>query len=215
MSTETGTAERFAADVAKHEMTVLRDDGLYRHLRFVHVAVNEKTGKRERSSLYWFDLITWPGCLAVNGDMDSFLFSRTEDMFEFFRGHRVNPQYWAEKVRAGRESLQRYDEDLFRQLVTEHFVDAARNGGVPPGTGKAVREQILDSWDISHEHGAHTTVADFEYEGFRFCDTYEWDLRDWTYQFLWCCHAIVWGIRQYDEVCGSVRQQTETVELPA
>jgi hypothetical protein len=207
-------AERFAKDVAQHEMTVLHDDGLYRHLRF-QGRVTLKDGRTSLTSIYWFDLITWPGSLAINGDMGSFQFSRTEDMFEFFRGQRINPQYWAQKVRAGRGDLEQYDEDLFRQLVTEHFVDAARNGGVPTGTGKAVREQILDSCDIFHEHGAHTALAEFEHEGFYFADTFEWNLRNWSCQFLWCCHAIQWGIRQYDAGRGASRRLTEAMELPA
>ena len=214
MNTETEMAERFAKDVAQHEMTVLHDDGLYRHLRFMRTETG-KDGKARSSLIYWFDLVTWPGSLAINGDMGSFQFSRTKDMFEFFRGSRINPQYWAEKVRGGRDDIERYDEDLFRQLVTEHFVDAARNGGVPPGMGKAVREQILDSCDIFHEHGAHTALADFEYEGFYFGDTFEWNLRSWSCQFLWCCHAIQWGIRQYDAGRASARRPMETAELPA
>jgi hypothetical protein len=35
-------------------------------------------------------------------------------------------------------------------------------------------------------------------EGFRFTDTWEWDLGDWDWQFLWCCHAVQWGIGQHD-----------------
>ena len=51
--------ERFAKDTATHAMTILRDDGLYRHLRF----------KRPNTSSYYFDIITWPGYLAITGDM--------------------------------------------------------------------------------------------------------------------------------------------------
>ena len=28
-------------------------------------------------------------------------------------------------------------------------------------------------------------------------ETWEWDLREYDWQFLWCCWAIVWGIGQY------------------
>src|SRR3954466_1726422 len=74
-----------------HEVTVLHDDGLYRHLRF----------RSPDHSAYWFDLITVPGCLIFRGDGDSFVFSRTEDMFGFFRSSRegsINPTYWSEKL---------------------------------------------------------------------------------------------------------------------
>jgi hypothetical protein len=201
-------AERFRDDTANHEMTVLHEDGLYRHLRF----------KAPATGMYWFDLITWPGNLAINGDMGAFTFARMEDMFSFFRGTRINPQYWAEKVRAGREGLEVYDEDLFRRLVVEHFVDAVKDRDAPHGLGRAVREQILGNEDIYFEHGAHTILAEFEYEGFRFHDTFEWDLRAYSHQFLWCLHAIQWGIGVYDARHGQAQQppaQIETVELPA
>lgn len=55
----TEAAERFTKDVAGHVMTVLHDDGLYRHLRFV---------QPDRSG-YWFEIVTWPGSLAVRGEM--------------------------------------------------------------------------------------------------------------------------------------------------
>ena len=201
------TAERFAADVAQHQMTVLHDDGLYRHLQFIRVAPNRKTGKPERSSFYWFELVTWPGSLVINGDMGGFMFSRTEDMLEFFRGHRVNPQYWAEKLPAGMR-VKEYSYELFAQLVAEHIEDVAKD---LPGLVQDVKAEILDSGDSGHEDGAHRLLSDYRYYAdpadryssgqpdFEFCDTWEWDLTDWSYQFLWCCHAIVWGISQYDD----------------
>ena len=184
------TARRFQADTAKHEMTVLHDDGLYRHLRF----------KAPQTGFYWFDLVTWPGCLAINGDMDSFTFSRTEDMFTFFRGSRINPQYWAEKVRAGRD-IRRYSEDLFKQLVTEAIEDSAKDW---PGLAEAVKSEILSSDEIYYDDGARSLLVSFEHDGFKFADTWEWDLSDWCYQFLWCCHAIVWGISRYDRKAVAV-----------
>lgn len=33
---------------------------------------------------------------------------------------------------------------------------------------------------------------------FRFADSWEWDLRDWDWWFLWACHAIQWGVAQYE-----------------
>ena len=65
MPRDTEFLEQFKRDVDRHQLQVLRDDGLYRHVRFLRTAVDPETGKREKSSFYWFDLITWPGCLAV------------------------------------------------------------------------------------------------------------------------------------------------------
>lgn len=239
-------AERFQKDTAAHEMTVLHDDGLYRHLRFRHHVLCNDGEKRPGHSFYWFDLITWPGSLTINGDCGIFTFSRTTDMFEFFRSrYGINPGYWSEKLGAPRpQDAKTYSEDRFRQLVVEHATDAIRGGGTPRGLGKAIREEIFGDfakWDIHHEHGAREALRDFEYgatytancvcgedaegldeeaahrwrirhiggghhatttriDGFTFIDAWEWDLTDYDWQFLWCCHAIQWGIGQYDRL---------------
>jgi hypothetical protein len=187
--------ERFASDTAEHVMTVLHDDGLYRHLRF----------RAPKSGMYWFDLITVPGALIFQGDGESFVFSRITDMFEFFRGPvgRINPGYWAEKLTSGgREAVMRYDEDLFVARVSEAFADAARDGGVPAGAGRALREAVLSDDVIYHEDTARAALDGFEYGEFRFYDTWEWSFRDYHWWFLWSLHAIVWGIGQYDASHG-------------
>lgn len=72
---------RFLADVKDHKISIVRDDGVYRHVRFA---------KPETVCMH-FDLITWPGYLAYVGDMGAFTFTRLRDMFEFFRGdHKPN-----------------------------------------------------------------------------------------------------------------------------
>lgn len=188
-------ADRFTGDTAKHAMTVLHDDGLYRHLRF----------KKPGSSMYWFDLVTWPGCLAITGDMNSYTFSRVEDMFTFFRGEYINPAYWGEKLIAHCGTTH-YSEDTFRRRVTEEIADREDDF---PGLGAAIKEQILDphtaDWNVTDEHEARVALNEFSYsipgtpeEGFRFTDVWEWDFQEWDYRFVWCLNAIAWGIGQYD-----------------
>lgn len=74
-------SEQFKRDVQEHALTILRDDGLYRHLRF----------KRPGTMTCYFDLVTWPGHLAYVGDMGDYVFTRVEDMLTFFRGHTPSP----------------------------------------------------------------------------------------------------------------------------
>ena len=76
--------ERMLSATADHKLTILHNDGLYRHIRF----------KNPKSIFYWFDLITWPGVLVFKGDMGCYVFSRLDDMFEFFTGPTINPGYW-------------------------------------------------------------------------------------------------------------------------
>lgn len=186
---EAKIAQRFARATADHEMTVLHDDGLYRHIRF----------RGPRNEIAWFDLITVPGALFFQGDGQSFTFRRIEDMFQFFRGPvgHINPSYWAEKLTSCDAKVMKYDQELFEARVKEMFVEAARDGGVPAGTGKALREQVLDG-DIYYESEARRLLNDFEHKGFRFSDTWELSFEDYDWWYLWACHAIVWGIAKYD-----------------
>lgn len=189
---ETRVAEAFPLTVARHELTVAHEDGLYRHLQF---------RQPEHSWHHWFDLITVPGALIFQGDYESFVFSRTEDMFSFFRGSawqgKPNLGYWQEKLTTERNHAKEYSEDLFRSTVTEQFVEAVRDGRMPPGGGVALRADVLDQ-DIQFENVARDCLDRFEFKGFSFTDTWEWSYRDWRWSFVWACNAIVWGIARYD-----------------
>lgn len=186
---EKRAAEHFATDTAKHGLTIAHEDGLYRHFR----------ARQPRTNAYWFDITTWPGTLTITGDMGAFVFSRETDMLAFFRSSqgRINPHYWAQKETTGTPTKE-YSEDLFRQTVTEHTADAIRWSDAPRGIGKAVRTEILGSTELYYEASARQVLDDFKFKGFTFDDTWEWSFADYNHQFLWCCHAIVWGIAAYD-----------------
>jgi hypothetical protein len=187
-------AKRFAHDTAEHTMEIRHDDSLYRHVRF-----------SAPNSLDWFDLITWPYNLIVNGSHGSYHFCRfgddTEDMFVLFRdgsaGLRINPHYWAEKVRAG--EVMDWSEDAFRQWVLQ---EAAELAPEYPGVVRAVKLQILDSdeHNLEYEETARYAVASFRHKGARltFPESWERSFQDFHWQYLWACHAIVWGISKYD-----------------
>jgi hypothetical protein len=203
-------AERFARDTVNHTMTVLHDDGLYRHLRFQREVWRPPLVKPLKSGCGWFDLITVQGSLIFKGDGESFVFSRDPDMFKFFRTSawqgKPNVQYWAQKVTSDQKCLKKFDADLFVKTMKGHYLELVRDGNVPPGTSKALLSRAED-YDLSYEVNARAFLDDFEYEGFRFEDTWEWDFRDYDWWFLWACQAIVWGIAQYDE---SVQTTAET-----
>ncbi len=91
--------EQFLKDVAGHKMRIHRDDGLYRHLEF----------RGPQGWHHWFEVVTWPNGLIIRGDMGNWAFSRIEDMFSFFRGQRINPGYWQEKLLAGRNDADTWE----------------------------------------------------------------------------------------------------------
>ncbi|RXS78870.1 hypothetical protein EST92_19755 [Streptomyces sp. TM32] len=181
-------AARFARDTAQHQMTVLHDDGLYRHLRF------ERPNRQ-----YAFELITWPYNLVVkSGWTFHFDIDATPDMFDLFRNTafpgEINPGYWSEKVRAGRDEIEAFDPELFERQVKRYVVHSIREGEAPRGIGAEVTREIFEWGDIAHEAGARAELEAFSYEGWTFDDTSEWDFRDYTPGFLHSCHAIRAGI---------------------
>lgn len=215
--------KRYLADTEHHDMEVLLDEGVYRHLLFRHAEWRPPLLDKQRRSMYWFELVTVPGALMFNGDGLSFTFRRVRDMFEFFRPGRygINPHYWAEKLtsmRDGQRQTQVYDPDVFRSEVLQMFVDDVKYGSVPPGkaVGKILRETVLEEAEYG-EDIARKALHDFRvtelvprsperprlesrvvYEmspDF----AYESSFSDYDWWFLWACHAIQDGVRRYDK----------------
>jgi len=179
-------ADQFTAYVTNHQMTVLHDDGLHRHLRF-----------GTPGAVGWFEIVTWPGSLTIHGDLGgTHTFSRLTDMFEFFRDRPINPGYWAEKTPDYGISLKEYSEDVLREQV----VDAIRDlDDADEDTGQAAKRILaaIDDGDACDEDGARELLSEGEDAGL-WSDSWEWDLTYWSQPYLRACHAIVWAIRQYD-----------------
>jgi hypothetical protein len=232
--TETETvAQKFARDVENHELTILHDDGLYRHLRF----------KQPDNSFFWFDLVTWPGVLAIRGDMHNQMFSRLRDMFSFFRNQRANYGYWAEKTPDYGRSVREHSPELVRQQIEEHLVEHAKEldhrqaqyaldharwtrtprlerwpyrseprEPVLPKTLKELRELVKtydENGELEHPDGTRALLRELERLDV-VSDVWEWDTSDWTYHYQWACHAIPWGVHQYD--VAKSREATATLD---
>jgi hypothetical protein len=183
---------KFVSDTDEHVMTVLHDDGLYRHLRF----------KAPGTTFYWFDLVTWPGYLSITGDMGAYTFARVSDMFTFFTGADINPGYWGEKVLAG--EVRAYSEDAFREWVAEDIERAREYKPDLDWEKIAARIEQDVLYESGYRDGALQAVYDWndmygpgKELGFQFYTDEGVDFTDFTNRFLWCCHAIKWGIEQY------------------
>lgn len=184
---------QFLSNTGGHVMKVLRDSGGYKHLRF----------QEPGTSMWYFDLVTWPGSLAVVGDIgNGYVFSRELNMLSWFdhgqeAGH-VNPSYWAEKLAGGRHSVKSFSADMFAAKVRDEARDTLdeMDPDVHAEFNAAVEELLADT--VPESTPAHEAVRDFMFQDeLVWHDTWEWDFTDYDYHFLIACHAILWGAQKY------------------
>lgn len=205
------TEDQFLQDAAQHVMTVIRDDGVHRHLRFRKAP--------PAGSEYWFDLITWPGSLCIDGDMGTYVFRRMDDMFEFFRTDReylerqgrklgINPQYWGEKLQAtaNHGGHKEFSEEFFKEAVQSEFDAWVESEGpcteLKMELWEELSDRVLSCASDGHIRAVDAAVA-FESDNtevdFEMRDFWGRRLEDYTFHFIWCCYAIAWGIKTYDD----------------
>lgn len=220
------TESSFLKDVASHKLEIVKDDGLYRHLEFY------APGTRNMS----FELITWPGYLCYTGDMGSYVFCRSRDMFEFFRTDRdyatrkglqltINPRYWAEKLEAQdkTDGVTEFSEERFNRAVLGDLVTWIRE--YANETSKEERRLLWDAVvsDVIRAAGddggyrKRCAAHDFSHfvnaqvGGFYFQDFVEHTVTNYTFRYQWCCYAIAWGVMQYDRA----KAATDSASLTA
>ncbi|MEE9647956.1 hypothetical protein [Enterobacter soli] len=205
---------RVLVDTAHHRLAIIRDDGVYRHLRM----------KEPGSSCYYYDIITWPGYLTVTGDMGTWTFSRINDMFNFFGGWtgEINTGYWSEKLEAGAgysacELLAKeYDHDAFCKSLKDSLSDYLEDNPddeeegdqdwddddeTPDGIKARVREihRELCNSGFSNDWEAYQAVYNADWP--ESCSA--WDVCDgltfktYTSHFRWILFAITWAISKY------------------
>jgi hypothetical protein len=202
------TEERFLKDIAEHQMTIIHDDGVNRHLRF----------KKPTSSPYWFDVLTWNGVLCINGDMGTFVFSRITDMFAFFRmdatdwnhnkagGLSINPSYWAEKLLAmPKGGYDEFSTDRFEEVVKEDYDRWCESN-------EDQSDKFEDLWEaiqsdvLAYTHDgqtlAMTKAMEFRHTdtGFQFVDFWDHSFTEYRFHYIWVCYAVAWAVRTYDTV---------------
>lgn len=196
---------KFEADVAEHVLDVKYDNGLYRHLVFC---------KASPSFLYRFEVSTWPGYIAIVGDMGSYLFSRVEDMFEFFRGRTRGPfldlSYLAGKLQAADKNggISHWIEaERSVQKLVEILRDAL-DEAVPTETIDAVVAEFMEhaeSDEIETVEDVYRVAMDFEPRtdiGRESPFGALWEqgtlFYEWSYHFQWCVFALAYAVEQYD-----------------
>lgn len=198
---EPKSAERFSADTEGFEMAVLHDEGVYRHLRFKH----------SEQSMYWYDLVTWPGCLTFRGDMGTWTFARETDMVRSFfteQGY-ANLSYWAEKLQgpdAGRRAAQRFSPERFRERIRQEYRDhlQARGTSADADLWQDLQSTFMDDWAPQDEATCIATAVNYRWhaglpDAFTMKDAWEWGegCMEWDYHFTWACQGIRAGLALY------------------
>ncbi|CAN0155009.1 unnamed protein product [Ectocarpus sp. 12 AP-2014] len=189
--------ERFQETIGEHQLNVIHDDGPHRHLRCAAPGTSTR----------YFNITTWPGFLCISGDMGCYVFQRVEDMFRFFRNDElgINPGYWAEKLQAGPsiapdEITKEWLPEKFRSQISEWFNDATEDWSEEDKAEawEIVTEEVLIE-ETEGEQASIRAALDFRFNDKElFQDFWEVDCKKWKGHYLWCCHAIVWAIQQYD-----------------
>lgn len=221
MSNRQPTEETFLSDVSKHKMTVLLDNGVYRHLQFSSGSFNQQ-----------FDIVTYPWHLVFSGDMGCYVFSRLDDMFAFFRtrpeeenGLHINTGYWGEKLEAiaRHTGYHKYNPELARENVKRRVDEWIEESEISKEDAEELREHLDE--EINYEDGMHEamrTISGFShkvgeeaywaqdtrslakskspnFKEFCFQDIYEWTWEDYTYHYVWCCYAVAYAVKSYDK----------------
>ena len=192
------TLEQFLNDVKNHELTIHKNDGVYRHLTFANPNDCDK----------YFNITTFPNYLVITGDMGALVFSRLYDMFNFFRSDdlKINLDYWAEKIQSASyqgkiESYSEFDTDKVKRCAQEYLDDFLEQNML----SELDKEELLEEFDseILHsedEYEIVEAIRNFDCHGFDFEEFWKGDYRKYRYHYIWLCYAIVWGIKKFDEV---------------
>lgn len=208
--------DEFLEHVKNHKMTVLHDDGTYKHLRFKQPDTNNR----------YFELMFYPNYSVITGDMGAWTFSRIEDMMKFHRGDGldIDFRYWKEKVvscsRFGAGNISAFsdfDFKEFRGKITRHIDDWFEHSDVEQSKIDDLKRDVHDcifvpisDWQRCKgaDLKAYELLSDYEYfyttdcgsKKFQFEDVHEFG--SWgkmTGYFAFACYALRWGIQQYDE----------------
>lgn len=192
------TRDYFLKGVRFHELTVALDQGCYRHLIL-----------KKPDTVHWsFHVVTYPNYLVISGDLGAFIFSRTEDMFRFFREDTLSLPYIAEKCLAGK--IREFSEEVAREHILDRLAEC-QDKNRHQLTDDEI-EEFFDEAMIDFDNGEDCMLeslrsnwsSDYDlrvgaktYPGF-FEDFYPRS-QDFTVEFVYCCLAIQHAIKMYDE----------------
>lgn len=181
----------FQQESSKHELSVIHEDGLYRHLRM----------QTPGTGVWSWDIITWPGYLATVGDVaNGYLFSRDADMIEFFTrpvyarnyysdgSPQIDFRYWREKICGpARKSIYEWDRDKFLAHAREHI-----SNPIYERSSEEQEDLLFSAGLVESQEEAYQWIFD------HVVDYDEWDMNEFDLHFLFTCYAIDATVERYN-----------------
>jgi len=166
-----------------HTVTVQHNEGMYRQWRC------QKPGTRN----CYFDVTTWPGYLAITGDIGDFVFARCDDMIPWVGGAVRDPGYAAEKCVAGAI----YDDRM--ELVDEWLSEDVGYGN--DGIENMPSEKQIALAYLREARTYMESVQQFQCELYNSClnDGEMPAFQAFRYHFLWCLEALAWWLGKLEE----------------
>ena len=176
---------------------MIHDDGLYRHLRC----------RQPGTSMWGWDVVTWPGHLAVTGDLGAFTFAREQDMLlQFFHGldskRTIDTRYWLEKCVAWDKHTDRrvvcaeYLQQRYRNEL-ESFAQQHGDDDLPADRALAWRDALALA-DELNETSEVSRMIQHLMENID-SDAWDWSITKPDYRALNVCLMIAWTHDRYRE----------------
>lgn len=213
MTNKYPTEESFLKDVENHQVKIINSNGVNRHIRLF--------SSKDPGNM-WYDLTTWQGHICYSGDMGTYIFSRygTDDMFNFFRRNElsINPSYWGEKLQAidPHSGYKEYSQELFIKIVKENLEEYCEETEVSDTFHETCLKEMEGCvfYDSEFEYQAYNNIYEWEnrytsdnqldkditnYAEYISRDFGEICLQEYTYRYIWCLYAIVYGISKFDK----------------
>lgn len=202
------TKEEFLYSVQDHELIINLDQDNFRDITLRNPESNDKI----------FHISSRPYYLTICGDMGTFVFSRSEDMFRFFRNDDlgIQPCYYHEKLQSVDKickSLE-FDCDSIIDRLNEYLEMFEEN------SNEYIGETIYDTQEYCPETAKQAIDRFIKYTE-RSEVEYVYEINNWdsdasggmeltdfwdgfsgmgyTYHYIWCLYAITYAIKLYDE----------------
>lgn len=127
-------------DLKDHTLSILHETDAFQQYRY----------SRNNSSVYYFDVIFFPGSMLVQGDMGEFWWQRTRNMEGWARGSIDSLSYFAEKV------IREIDTKDYEPEYAELWVDEEYERKV----GQLIFEDRIKDGELSGELAALEETRD-------------------------------------------------------